>query len=376
MVTFNGRVISLPKLITIKLWDKLKVRHMMGSQLILFHLMLKQGFHWFTLALEEQEIENIQVSHCYITENSKRDQPCMLFHIWLHTYVFADRVDVELTIRMVKGIYTYHKDHTIESMVFLPWSKTVIPFPSLRQKMQAYKNDTKQETRTWNNGVMPQFFAPQKPSQNPRKCTSDKIRTRWFRHNHWFKLIKTKRYNTLDMNLTDMNKINIIQTVPKRACDHSVDTCTYCNYKAPHPSPIPSDWLSEDWDGEKARVREQRSLIDLNFPKLDQRKMKDSEILKELPIQNLNIQEDRKEEEKSPEITDTLVLPSEVAAVTLMMEETEWDSIIEEKDAEGMTDQEQKLQKDEEEYAIYVAGISKEEDITTETDSEESPYFF
>ena len=58
-VTFNGRVISLPKLITIKLWDKLKVRHMMGSQPILFHLMLKQGFNWFTLAQEEQEIENI-----------------------------------------------------------------------------------------------------------------------------------------------------------------------------------------------------------------------------------------------------------------------------------------------------------------------------
>ena len=58
-VTFNDRVISLPKLIAIKLWDKFKVRHMMGSQQILFHLMLKQGFNWFTLAHEEQEIENI-----------------------------------------------------------------------------------------------------------------------------------------------------------------------------------------------------------------------------------------------------------------------------------------------------------------------------
>ena len=57
-VTFNGRVISLPKLISIKLWDKFKVRHMMGSQPILFHLMLKQGFNWFTLTQEEQEIEN------------------------------------------------------------------------------------------------------------------------------------------------------------------------------------------------------------------------------------------------------------------------------------------------------------------------------
>ena len=35
-VTFNGRVINLPKFITIRLWDKFKVRHMMESQPILF----------------------------------------------------------------------------------------------------------------------------------------------------------------------------------------------------------------------------------------------------------------------------------------------------------------------------------------------------
>ena len=38
-VTFNGKVINLPKLITVKLWDKVRVRHMMGSQPILFHLL-------------------------------------------------------------------------------------------------------------------------------------------------------------------------------------------------------------------------------------------------------------------------------------------------------------------------------------------------
>ena len=58
-VTFNGKVINLPKSITIKLWDKLKVRHMMESQLILFHLMLKQGFNWFMLTSKDVEIENI-----------------------------------------------------------------------------------------------------------------------------------------------------------------------------------------------------------------------------------------------------------------------------------------------------------------------------
>ena len=38
-VTFNGRVINLPKSITVKLWDTFKVRHMMGSQPILFHML-------------------------------------------------------------------------------------------------------------------------------------------------------------------------------------------------------------------------------------------------------------------------------------------------------------------------------------------------
>ena len=168
-----------------------------------------------------------------------------------------------------------------------------------------------------------------------------------------------------------MKKINIIQPVPKRACECSVDTCTYCKCKVPHPSPIPSDWSSEDWGSEKAKAREQRSLIDLDFPKPDPRqKATDSEILDELPIQNLTIQE-------LPEITDTLVLPLEASAATPMAEEMKQENIMEEKDAEELTIQEQNLQKDEEEYAIYLARISKgEEESGTKTELDESPYFF
>ena len=57
-VTFNGKVINLPKSIAIKLWDKLKIRHMMNNQPLLFHLMLKQGFNWFTLTSKDAQIEN------------------------------------------------------------------------------------------------------------------------------------------------------------------------------------------------------------------------------------------------------------------------------------------------------------------------------
>ena len=58
-VTFNGKVINLPKSITVRLWDKFKFRQMMGSQPILSHLMLKQGFNWFTPTQERQEIDKV-----------------------------------------------------------------------------------------------------------------------------------------------------------------------------------------------------------------------------------------------------------------------------------------------------------------------------
>ena len=132
------------------------------------------------------------------------------------TCLLTDMVDVELTIRTVKGIYTYHKDHTAESMILSLWSKSLIAFPSLRRKIQAYKDNNKQVTMTWDNGVMPQFSTPQKCSQNPRKHASGKIRNRWSRCNHQFNLIKTNRYNTLGAIPTDMNKIDIVQPTPKK----------------------------------------------------------------------------------------------------------------------------------------------------------------
>ena len=47
-VTFNGNKIDLPKIVIIKLQDKIKVRRLMIREPLLFHLMLKQGITWFT----------------------------------------------------------------------------------------------------------------------------------------------------------------------------------------------------------------------------------------------------------------------------------------------------------------------------------------
>ena len=49
-VTFNDNRINLPRIVTIKLRDKIKVRCLMRKEPLLFHIMFKQGITWFTLA--------------------------------------------------------------------------------------------------------------------------------------------------------------------------------------------------------------------------------------------------------------------------------------------------------------------------------------
>ena len=51
-VTFNSNKIDLPKIVIIKLQDKIKVRRLMNREPLLFHLILKQGITWFALATE------------------------------------------------------------------------------------------------------------------------------------------------------------------------------------------------------------------------------------------------------------------------------------------------------------------------------------
>ena len=76
---------------------------------------------------------------------------------------------MELTIRMVQGIYKYQKDHTAESTIFTPWSKRVTPFPSLRKKIKAFKEDSRgQMTLTWMPLVCTQQSLPETPGNVPQ----------------------------------------------------------------------------------------------------------------------------------------------------------------------------------------------------------------
>ena len=55
-VTFNDNKIELPKIVTIKILDKIKVRRLMNREALIFHVMIRQGITWFNLETEIPEI--------------------------------------------------------------------------------------------------------------------------------------------------------------------------------------------------------------------------------------------------------------------------------------------------------------------------------
>ena len=48
-LVFNSNEINLPKLVTIKIKDKIRVRRMMSRETQNFHIMVKQGMTWYIL---------------------------------------------------------------------------------------------------------------------------------------------------------------------------------------------------------------------------------------------------------------------------------------------------------------------------------------
>ena len=214
----------------------------------------------------------------------------------------TDMIDVELTNRMVQGIYIYCKAHTAESTIFTPWSKSVSHFPSLRKKTKIFKEDSRgHSTPTW--------MLLTKSPRNIRKCTSVKVRTRWSNHNYHFNLIETSEVNTVGTDPIEENKISIIKCIPQKACEQFGATCLFCRQQVPHPLPNQSNWSSKDWDRNKAKAREQNLIVkfDIPWPKMNNPTL---DPVDSIPFDKLMIQTDGPDK-KAPEVSTTLIPPPE-----------------------------------------------------------------
>ena len=289
----------------------------------------------------------------------------------IRTCLPTDTVDIDLTISTVKGIYTYRKDCTVESMIFTLWSKKVIPFPSLRWKIQVFQDHKRQEmTIPWNDGKTLQFSAPPKMPRNLRKQTTGKIRIRWSGRNRFY-LIKMRRPYTLDTKVSELDKVDIKAPILTKACDRFGLSCSYCEQGVPHPSPQESDLSSKDWDSTKAKAREQNdSLIDFNEPKpqayIDQTTDIDKVAFSKLQIRKSNLKEE------PIEVMNSLIPPPPP------MTETPGDTTGN-TNREKLSEAEKRLQKEEEKYdlygRVYVGQLSKKVESDKHLDCSTYSYF-
>ena len=67
-----------------------------------------------------------------------------------------DIIDVEFTVRTMKGISTYRRDHTTQASSCSLWSAWVKPFPSLIRKIENYL----EERRNIENFFHPSVYTP------------------------------------------------------------------------------------------------------------------------------------------------------------------------------------------------------------------------
>ena len=51
-ITLNDNKIDLPKIVAIKMWDKIRVRRLMNREPLNLHMMIRQGITWYNLETE------------------------------------------------------------------------------------------------------------------------------------------------------------------------------------------------------------------------------------------------------------------------------------------------------------------------------------
>ena len=56
ILTFNDNKIDLPRIITMKMWDKIRVRRMINKEPLNFHMMIRQGITWYNLEMETEMV--------------------------------------------------------------------------------------------------------------------------------------------------------------------------------------------------------------------------------------------------------------------------------------------------------------------------------
>ena len=63
---------------------------------------------------------------------------CNFMHGYFRCLLPEETMDVEVRVKMIRGIHTFRRDHTTQIISCNPWSLWLHPYPSLIRKMKTY----------------------------------------------------------------------------------------------------------------------------------------------------------------------------------------------------------------------------------------------
>ena len=173
----------------------------------------------------------------------------------------------------------------------------------------------------------------------------------------------------MDTEVLDLNKIDIIAPMLRKACGSFGLSCSHCKQGAWHPMSQDLDWSSEDYDGTKAKARVQnKSLIGFNdsMPQtnIEQTMDIDEVVFNKLQSRQSNLREG------TLEVMKSLIPPPPVTKVP--------EEVTENTKTEELLEGEKKFQR-KEQYKLYdricVDQLSNREERDTDTDSLTYNYF-
>ena len=124
--------------------------------------------------------------------------------------------------------------------------------------------------------------------------------------------MKTKRPNTPEMTVTNMDTIVTNKKVPLsvKVCNSFGPSSSFCKQKSLHPSPQESDWSDEDWTGAYTSTQKETGetnlLSDWNLSK-PQSEPNSRPGVDKLDMDKLDLEHDNPQEEQI-QVTDSLIL--------------------------------------------------------------------
>ena len=185
---------------------------------------------------------------------------CAFFFGYLRCSIPVDTIDVELTVRTVKGIHTFRKDHTSEQATCRPLSRQMTPLLSLRKKIEEFEEEKNDENSPFHPNPIT-FTKKEAPTRRSRERSHKRSQHRRLDMSHfippkakrvaylWVLLPATNTAATTTMATNTRIAItNPTMAISCKVCKRWGALCSFCAPSAPLPSSQESDWSNEDWN--------------------------------------------------------------------------------------------------------------------------------